>query len=357
MSDPAPEQSAEQGAHQSKSLEAEQGTSPEVDAASSLAAEASCDPRVASWEISRTIECLVEALDLLRFSYGYTHATVGSTVLAKLALSHGRIRIAPRVRPVALIPLQGTLAVRSGRAEFAVVEGASAALLPAGHQVDVEVAQAGPALLLCEFEADDLIRSNADVLDRPDSDFIRDRLTRGIPSPIGSDEQDSVGARILTGLVGAIDAFAAPGAPPIFPELESCVLRALYLVLFPSPKDLTATAPPQDAMDPRLRRLCARMLDSLSSDLKLPDLARETGLSIRSIQYLFERHLGLTPKQWIIEQRLLAVRARLSQPRPNDSVTSIAIPFFNNLGHFAQRYHRRFGEKPSQTLARARAQH
>lgn len=319
-----------------------------------MMAEGRCDPRLASWEISRSIDCTVEALDEAHFQYGYAHMPLGTTNLATFAFSAARVRLGPRPRPAAIIPLQGTFTIRFGRTVATLEADASAALIPAGHQTEFELLDAHRLFVLCEFEPAQFVQANGDVLGRMDSTFVRESLLRSRPFVVGREDRDPNGARVLTRLIDAIDAFTPEDAPPIFPELEDCLLKALYLVLFARRQSNGDMVLPDRQVDVRVRRLCAKMLDNLGSELKLPALARECGLSVRSIQYLFRRHFGMTPKQWIIEQRLLAVRVRLSHPGEQDSVTSIAIPFFNNLGDFARRYRQRFGEKPSETLARAR---
>lgn len=319
-----------------------------------LTAGGRSDARLATWEISRTIDCTVDALDDAQFQYGYAHVPLRTTTLATFAFSLARLRLGARPRPAAIIPLQGSFAIRFGRTVATLEADSSAALVPAGHQVELELAGAHRLFLLCEFEPEQFIRSNGNVLGRLDSAFVRESLLRSRPFVVGPDARDPFGVRILNRLIEAIDAFAPEGAPPIFPELEDCLLKALYLVTFARRNNGTRPAPPDQPVDPRLRRLCAKVLDNLSSELKLSEMAQECDLSVRTIQYLFQRHFAMTPKQWIIEQRLLAVRARLSHPSERDSVTSIAIPFFNNLGDFARRYRRRFGEKPSDTLARSR---
>jgi transcriptional regulator GlxA family with amidase domain len=51
--------------------------------------------------------------------------------------------------------------------------------------------------------------------------------------------------------------------------------------------------------------------------------------------------------------RLKHVRKMLASPDEATTVTSVACSF-SNLGHFAEDYSTRFGEKPSQNLKRSR---
>ncbi len=101
-------------------------------------------------------------------------------------------------------------------------------------------------------------------------------------------------------------------------------------------------------------QLCEYMNAHLDRSLTLTDLETFSGLSARSLQLAFKRQLGCTPMQWLTEQKLHIVRARLANADASESVTSLAVAYFPNLGDFARYYRLQFGELPSQTLARQR---
>ena len=54
------------------------------------------------------------------------------------------------------------------------------------------------------------------------------------------------------------------------------------------------------------------------------------------------------------EQKLHTIRTTLAKADASESVTSLAVAYFPNLGDFARYYRRQFGELPSQTLSRKR---
>jgi AraC-like DNA-binding protein len=59
--------------------------------------------------------------------------------------------------------------------------------------------------------------------------------------------------------------------------------------------------------------------------------------------------------QYLREQRMLAVRRELMDPKHNTSVTDIALKWgLNHLGRFSAYYSTQFGEMPSETLRMAR---
>ena len=99
-------------------------------------------------------------------------------------------------------------------------------------------------------------------------------------------------------------------------------------------------------------RLCDYMSANLNAGLTLTDLEAFSGLSARSLQLAFKKQLGCTPRQWLTEQKLHAIRAKLASADPSESVTLLAGAYFPNLGDFTRYYQRQFGELPSQTLGR-----
>ena len=108
----------------------------------------------------------------------------------------------------------------------------------------------------------------------------------------------------------------------------------------------------------RVEALCAQVRECLPGAVTLSALERISGLSQRSLQLLFRKHLGCTPMQWVRQARLDRVRERLLQARFGDTVTKVALDCgFAQLGGFAQAYRERFGEQPSDTLRRTLLRH
>jgi len=96
----------------------------------------------------------------------------------------------------------------------------------------------------------------------------------------------------------------------------------------------------------------------LAEPLTLGRLCEQAGVGARSLQRAFEAKRGVSPMRYVNERRLAAAHARLSNPCPADTVTSIAFDCgFEHMSRFARAYQRRFGERPSSTLARARHRH
>jgi AraC-like DNA-binding protein len=114
------------------------------------------------------------------------------------------------------------------------------------------------------------------------------------------------------------------------------------------PADAAAAPPaPRQRIDALVDYIDAR----LSAPVALEDLARATGVSLRSLNELCHRHHGVSPMELLRCRRLDAARAVLRM-NPGASITETALTYgFGHLGRFSQYYHERFGELPSQTKA------
>ena len=96
-------------------------------------------------------------------------------------------------------------------------------------------------------------------------------------------------------------------------------------------------------------------LDRDAPDGQVPsiDLAEIAGVSVRRLQQAFREHLGTTPFAHLHDLRLDRIHDDLVHGR-GGTVTEVALSWgITHLGRFAAAYRERFGELPSQTLARA----
>ena len=97
------------------------------------------------------------------------------------------------------------------------------------------------------------------------------------------------------------------------------------------------------------------MVNSMDEPPSIARLALESGLSKRTLHRVVRREFGLSPMALSRRIRLIEVRAELEAPRPETTVTEAAFRWgFTHLGRFAGEYAREFGERPSETLHRAR---
>lgn len=83
------------------------------------------------------------------------------------------------------------------------------------------------------------------------------------------------------------------------------------------------------------------------------EVAAAVGVSVRALSGGFRRYRGTTPSRYLRDVRLNRIRDELVAAGPGATVSEVAARWgYVNLGVFAASYRRRFGENPSQTLAR-----
>ncbi|NEE03051.1 AraC family transcriptional regulator [Phytoactinopolyspora halotolerans] len=83
-------------------------------------------------------------------------------------------------------------------------------------------------------------------------------------------------------------------------------------------------------------------------------LAREAHVAIRTLQKAFMEHLGVPPKEYLTRVRMQRAHDELvAADRSVTTVTSVAAKWgMPHMGRFAREYRKRYGELPSETLAR-----
>jgi transcriptional regulator GlxA family with amidase domain len=103
------------------------------------------------------------------------------------------------------------------------------------------------------------------------------------------------------------------------------------------------------------RRLSALLTLQIQEPWSVPRLSSALGLSSRTLHRVARRDLGVSPMSLLRRARLVRARAELDAALPGTTVTRVALDCgFTHLGRFSQEYVKRFGERPSETLHRAR---
>jgi AraC-like DNA-binding protein len=96
-----------------------------------------------------------------------------------------------------------------------------------------------------------------------------------------------------------------------------------------------------------VRRAEAYIRSNVARDIRLEDIARDAGVSVRTLQTSFRRDRHVTPMQYLRNLRLDAARERLLA---GSSVSEAALDAgFSHQGRFAHYYRGRFGHSPSST--------
>lgn len=143
--------------------------------------------------------------------------------------------------------------------------------------------------------------------------------------------------------------------PLIAEQLRSCVLSGLLLSVPHRYHD--ELIGPQAAGPPRaVRRAMEAIHTEPERAFTVADLARTAGISVRSLQEGFRRHVGCAPMTYLQTVRLDRARDTLRRADPaRATVAAVAHRWgFAHLGRFASGYRVRFGESPSETLRGSR---
>ena len=104
----------------------------------------------------------------------------------------------------------------------------------------------------------------------------------------------------------------------------------------------------------RRRRLvehAVRLARDNAQDMNsVADLSRESGASPRTLRRGFQERFGVSPKTYLLAQRLIGARRALRSATQRTLVTDVANNWgFWHMGQFAADYRRQFGELPSET--------
>lgn len=123
----------------------------------------------------------------------------------------------------------------------------------------------------------------------------------------------------------------------------------------------TSTRPKADATTRRRRavaRACTHINAHLRTPLTLRDLCDAAGMGGRSLEYGFQESYGIGPMAYLKCIRLGRVRRDLvASQSTDDAVAKTARRWrFAHMGQFSRDYRNQFGESPSVTLGRSRAQ-
>lgn len=120
--------------------------------------------------------------------------------------------------------------------------------------------------------------------------------------------------------------------------------------------DVVATARELQTHAPRhpaVKRMCA-LLDGTAAEreMRVTELARQSGLSMRQLRHRFTEELGINPRAYLRWRRL---RRAISAIEGGATLTEAALQGgFADGAHFCRVFHAQFGMSPSQALSSVR---
>jgi AraC-like DNA-binding protein len=139
--------------------------------------------------------------------------------------------------------------------------------------------------------------------------------------------------------------------PLIADRMRHTLLTGLLLSVSHRYRD-ELSAPAQPGTPRAIRRAVDAIRDEPERPFSVADLAGIAGMSVRSLQEGFRRHLGCAPMTYLQQVRLERVHEDLGAADPaRVTVAAVAHRWgFAHLGRFASAYRQRFGVSPSTRL-------
>lgn len=111
-------------------------------------------------------------------------------------------------------------------------------------------------------------------------------------------------------------------------------------------------APLRGSASPRLRQTLRRMAATIAEPLSLEALAREAGVSLRSLNRLFLDEMGLPPGRYYLTLRLARARDLLLNTRMRQSDIALRCGF-SGAPALARAYRQEFAQTPGEVRQRA----
>ncbi|RJQ68018.1 AraC family transcriptional regulator [Pseudonocardiaceae bacterium YIM PH 21723] len=141
---------------------------------------------------------------------------------------------------------------------------------------------------------------------------------------------------------------------PLVVSSAAQLLAATVLQAFPSTAVLSPTIEDRhDACPPMLRRAMAYIDDHADRPITVAKIAAAVPITVRALQYAFQKYRGTTPMGYLREVRLHHAHRDLAaaDPETGVTVTDIAARWgFFHLGRFATYYRGVYGRAPRRTL-------
>jgi AraC-like DNA-binding protein len=249
-------------------------------------------------------------------------------------------------------PLRGHLEVKTGGAE--VLCGGSRAAVASPTRTDYYETRSdagGARLHVCIWKHAMLARLAA-LLGEPPAAPIEFASEMDLTSGYGQSL-----ARYLT---MAVNDFARPDAALWSLEMMNS-FEEMFLTRFllSHPSSYSGLLQQRGAqLSPRdVKRAVDYAEAHLANAISIADLARAAGVPGRTLFKHFKDTRGVSPMRFVRNARFARVREALLRADAADSVTTIALGHgFTHMGRFSVEYRKRYGESPSETLRKKRAE-
>ena len=146
-------------------------------------------------------------------------------------------------------------------------------------------------------------------------------------------------------------------------ELRAAAQVELVETLLATLREAAGRAPDRKELGQQERSRIVKIAEDhalahVGERLYVSELCRATAVGERALEHAFKQTMGLTPVAYLARLRLHRVRDALRSPaRGSRTVSSVALDWgFWHFGDFSRAYKDCFGELPSETLRRGRAE-
>ncbi len=270
------------------------------------------------------------------------HVSLGATALVAGRSSPYRMELEPDDAIRVQIPSRGRMSIAYGSCERETTSGRASLLPPGPATVSVLTGFASTVVILSRPRVEELMRAigshvpATDILarhfadaDTPGMDTVASQVM------LACRRLDDEPSRIL-----ALQPFRTALDDLIAISVADALARAGGLAAEEGP------------LRPRVLQRCLDYVHAhFTGPVSMTALQQHAGVSLRTVQDLFRRHLDCSITAYVRRVRLDAARARLVLGRAGDTVTAVALDCgFNHMGEFSAAYVRAFGERPSETL-------
>jgi AraC-like DNA-binding protein len=139
---------------------------------------------------------------------------------------------------------------------------------------------------------------------------------------------------------------------PLVASTAANHLAAVVVSTFPTNADTAATADASASRPALLRRATAFIEANAHTDVALADIAAAVHVTPRALQYVFRRHLDMSPVEYLRRVRLDHAHRQLQCAEADTtSVQKVAAQWgFAHPGRFSALYRQTYGRNPSDTL-------
>ncbi|KRE27356.1 AraC family transcriptional regulator [Mycobacterium sp. Soil538] len=152
--------------------------------------------------------------------------------------------------------------------------------------------------------------------------------------------------------VGSV-AKSGEAPPPLVAATTASMLAAVVLSTLPNNAVMEPTATDRaDAKPELLRRAVAYIDDNADRDVTLTDVAECIHVTPRALQYMFRKHMDMTPMEYLRRVRMDHAHRELLRSDPASTTVAIVAARwgFAHTGRFAAMYRQAYGVNPSDSL-------